>query len=154
MMLRLETERPGASVAWKGGGKISFDSVFATPFVEDGYVYGTSSDGELCCIEAATGKRLWATSAPNGKKVRSSDIFIIKNGDRFFLATENGDLIIARLGPRDYEEISRAHLLEPTTEAFGRKVVWSHPAFANRCAFMRNDKEIICVSLAASPGGN
>src|SRR5947209_11711441 len=101
MMLHLAREKPGATVAWKGEGKISFDSVFATPFVEDGYVYGTSSDGELCCIEAATGKRLWATSAPNGKKVRSSDIFIIKNGDRFFLATENGDLISARLGPRD-----------------------------------------------------
>jgi hypothetical protein len=27
--------------------------------------------------------------------------------------------------------------------------VWSHPAFADRCALMRNDKEIVCVSLAA-----
>jgi outer membrane protein assembly factor BamB len=61
-------------------------------------------------------------------------------------------LLIARLTPKSYEAISRAHLLEPTTEAFGRKVVWSHPAYANRSAFMRNDKEIICVSLADSAG--
>ena len=33
--------------------------------------------------------------------------------------------------------------------AFGRKVVWSHPAFANQCAFIRNDKELVCVNLAA-----
>jgi len=26
--------------------------------------------------------------------------------------------------------------------------VWSHPAFANQCVFMRNDEEIVCVSLA------
>jgi outer membrane protein assembly factor BamB len=27
--------------------------------------------------------------------------------------------------------------------------VWSHPAFANQCVYMRNDKEMVCVSLAA-----
>ena len=27
------------------------------------------------------------------------------------------------------------------------KVVWSHPAFAYRCIFARNDQEILCASL-------
>ena len=72
----------------------------------------------------------------------------MKNGDRFFLFNELGDLIIARLTPQGYEEISRAHLLEPTNTMPGRAVVWSHPAFANRCIFARNDKEIICVDLS------
>jgi hypothetical protein len=27
--------------------------------------------------------------------------------------------------------------------------VWSHPAFAHRCVYARNDKEILCASLAA-----
>jgi hypothetical protein len=31
----------------------------------------------------------------------------------------------------------------------GRPVVWSHPAFADKCLFARNDKELVCVSLAA-----
>jgi outer membrane protein assembly factor BamB len=57
--------------------------------------------------------------------------------------------VIARLSPKGYEEIGRAHLMEPTGNAMGRKIVWSHPAFANRAMFARNDKEIICVSLAA-----
>ena len=71
----------------------------------------------------------------------------MKNGTRFFLSNEKGDLIIARLSPKGYEEISRAHLLEPTNTAAGRDVVWSHPAFANRRIFARNDKEIICCDL-------
>ena len=50
--------------------------------------------------------------------------------------------------PKGYEEISRAHLLEPTGNAVARPVVWSHPAFANKRAYMRNDKELICVDLA------
>ena len=47
------------------------------------------------------------------------------------------------------EEIGRAHLLSPTGTAAGREVLWSHPAFANRCIYLRNDREIICASLAA-----
>jgi hypothetical protein len=41
----------------------------------------------------------------------------VKNGDRFFLFNEKGDLIIAKLSPRGYEEVSRAHLLAPTGTA-------------------------------------
>jgi len=72
----------------------------------------------------------------------------VKNGDRYFLSTEAGDLIIAKLSPKGYEEVSRAHLLEPTTEAQGRKVDWSHPAYADKCIFVRNDTELVCASLA------
>ena len=73
---------------------------------------------------------------------------LIKQGDRFFLANEKGDLIIVRLTPAGYQELSRAHLLEPTNTDPHREVVWSHPAFANRCVYARNDKEIVCASLA------
>jgi len=38
--------------------------------------------------------------------------------------------------------------LETANTMPGRAVVWSHPAFANRCIFARNDKEIICVDLS------
>jgi hypothetical protein len=71
----------------------------------------------------------------------------VKNGDRFFLFNEKGDLIIAKFSPRGYQESSRAHLLEPTGTAAGRDVLWSHPAFANRHIYARNDKEIICADL-------
>jgi outer membrane protein assembly factor BamB len=154
VMLRLTADKPGAVVLWRGGPKkISFDSCFGTPIHEDGYLYGTSAYGELRCIRARTGERLWSTLEPNkGKKQQSSDVFIVKNDDRFFLYTEQGDLIIARLTPGSYKQISRAHLLDPTYTTHGRKVLWSHPAFANRCVYVRNDKEIICVSLEVPAG--
>ena len=31
--------------------------------------------------------------------------------------------------------------------ASGRKGIWSHPAYANRCIFVRNNRELICVPL-------
>jgi hypothetical protein len=44
--------------------------------------------------------------------------------------------------------VSRAHVLDPTHAAFGRKTVWTHPSFADRCMIVKNDNEIVCLSLA------
>lgn len=161
-MLRL-ADRPAANgegkpeVVWKAKGKkTGLSSVFSTPFEQGGYIYGSTDDGVLCCIEAATGKRMWETRKPNNdKRLPSGDIFIVKHEPtgHFFLATENGDLIIADLTPQGYHERGRAHLVNPTTVLRGmgpkRDIVWSHPAFANRSVYARNDKELVCVSLAA-----
>ena len=87
-------------------------------------------------------------SGKGGPARGSGTAFVIKNGDRFFLASESGDLIIAKLSREGYQEISRWKVLEPTGFGWDRDVVWSHPAFANKCVFARNDKEIVCASLA------
>jgi hypothetical protein len=62
-------------------------------------------------------------------------------------------LIIAKLSPDGYQEISRVKLIEPTTPPGNRRelvnVSWVHPAYANKHIYMRNDQETISVSLAA-----
>ena len=155
LMLRLDPAKPAATPAWRTLKESEKDTtylnaVMCTPFLEDGCIYGVCSYGQLRCLQAETGKRLWETfqATTAGEPVRWANAFIVKNGPRFFLFNEKGDLIIAKLSPRGYEEISRAHLLAPTGTAAGRAVVWSHPAFANRHIYARNDKEIICVDLA------
>jgi outer membrane protein assembly factor BamB len=157
MMLRLDRDKPAATIVWQGKSsrETSADtdglhSVMATPFLKDGYIYGVCSYGQLRCLKADTGKRVWETfAATGGKETRWGTAFLVAQGDRFFLFNEKGDLIIARLTPRGYDEVSRAHILEPTNRMAGRPVVWSHPAFADKCLFARNDKEIVCVSLAS-----
>jgi outer membrane protein assembly factor BamB len=127
-----------------------------TPFIEGGVIYGVDQPGMLRGADLETGKKLWFTFEPViGKpkdedyaEAKSGTAFIVKNDDVFFLFSETGDLIIAKLSAKGYDEISRAHVIDPTGAAFGRKVVWTHPAFANKCAYIRNDKEVICVSLA------
>jgi len=158
LMLRFDTAKPAATVLWRGTSDSErktdkLHCVMSTPFLEDGHIYGVCSYGQFRCLRTNTGERLWESMVPTGatteKNTRWANTFIIKNGDRFFLYNEKGDLIIAHLSPRGYEELSRTHLLDPTNTAGGRQVVWSHPAFANRCVFARNDREIVCVSLAA-----
>ena len=56
-----------------------------------------------------------------------------------------------RLAPDGFQEISRAKLLDPTTNQLNQRggVCWSHPAFANHHVYARNDKELVCADLAA-----
>jgi outer membrane protein assembly factor BamB len=151
VLLKLAADKPAAEVAWRGTKDTAVYPVNSTPFIEGGYIFGVCTESQLRCVKLATGERIWETMAPTlgSKRGRSGTAFLVKNGDRFFLFNEGGYLIIARLSPKGYEEIGRSKLLEPTGAAFGRDVVWSHPAFAERCIFARNDKEIVCVSLAA-----
>jgi outer membrane protein assembly factor BamB len=156
LMLRLDKSKPAAETLWrtdKAGEKETthLNSIIPTPFLENGYIYGICSYGQLRCLRADTGERVWETfkATTDGTPVRWGNAFIIKNGDRFFLFNEKGDLIVAKLSPAGYEEVSRAHLIDPVNGDPGRKVVWSHPAFANRRIFARNDKELVCADLSA-----
>lgn len=149
LLLKLAADKPAAAVVFKDKGKAGISPVNVQPIVADGVMYGLHEDGMMFGVEVATGKRLWESGGPLGEDPQESgSAFIVRQGDRYWLFAETGHLVIARLTPKGYEEVSRARLLDPTTGAFGRKVVWSHPAYADRCAFLRNDKEIVCVSLA------
>jgi hypothetical protein len=152
-LLKLARDKPAAEVVWRAAKEKGIGPVNSTPFLEGEYMYGVDREGELRCVELSTGKHLWSTyeATTRDRRANSGTAFLVKNGDRFFIASESGDLIIANLTPDGYEEISRCKLIEPTGDAFGRVVWWSHPAFAHRCVFARNDKEIVCVSLAAEP---
>jgi outer membrane protein assembly factor BamB len=151
--LRLHADKPAVDEVWRGDIKTGLFPVTSTPFLEDGTIYGCCTKGEFRGVKLDSGKRLWETFQPTTNKrpaqSNTGTAFLVKNGDRFFVFSETGDLIIARLSPAGYEEISRAHLIEPTQDGFGRPVIWSHPAFADKCVFARNDKEIVCASLAA-----
>jgi outer membrane protein assembly factor BamB len=151
-MIQLDPSKPGAKIAWRGNARNALYSVNVTPFIENGVIYGCDVESSaFMAVRLHDGKRLWETKSPTigeENSGRHGTAFVVKHGKRYFLFSETGDLILAELTPESYREISRAHLLEPTNEAFGRDVVWSHPAFANQKVYVRNDKEIICVTLA------
>ena len=158
LMLRLDPSKPAATPMWRTG-KMSeketthLNAVMTTPVLEPGYIYGVCSYGQLRCLRAETGERVWETfqATTSGQPVRWANAFIVKNADRYFLFNEGGDLAIARLTPQGYQELSRAHLLKPTGTAAGRNVLWSHPAFADRSIYVRNDQELLCADLAERP---
>jgi outer membrane protein assembly factor BamB len=147
ILLKLDTEKPTATKIWEGHGVHPDHN---PPLIVDGHIYGVDEQGHLRCIELESGKRVWETLATATKQrpANSTTGFLVKNQDHYYLMTEQGELIVAKLSPDGYQELDRAKILEPTSRTGNRDVVWSHPAFAERCMFARNDKEIVCISLA------
>jgi hypothetical protein len=97
----------------------------------------------------ATGKRLWESLEPvGGKAGQCTTAFIVKNGSRFILFNEQGELISATIAKTGYTEHSRTKIIAPTGNAFGRDLVYCAPAFANKHIYVRNDKELLAISLA------
>jgi outer membrane protein assembly factor BamB len=149
LLLKLRGDTPGVEVVWRNKAKQGISAVNVQPFVADGLVYGFHESGELRAMRVPEGDFAWRGGGPlGGRPQGSATAFITRHGDRFFLFTETGDLVIARITPQGYEELSRAHLIEPTNVAFGRPVVWCPPAYANKSIVVRNDAEVIRVSLA------
>jgi outer membrane protein assembly factor BamB len=152
LLLRISNGAP--AVAWnrKSTSKSTFNdglhTVMSTFVFHDGAIFAVCGMGELRCLDEKTGDRLWETyDATGGKKGLFANAFLVRHDDGFYVWNDQGELISARLSRKGYEEISRAKLLEPTEHARGRTIVWSHPAFAGHCIYVRNNHELLCASL-------
>jgi outer membrane protein assembly factor BamB len=149
LKLGITDGKPTAETIWKDKKGLGLSPVNVQPFVIGDAVVGYNEDGRFIAFEMPSGKHLWDVGGPVGEKPQGSGTaFIVRNGERFFFFAETGDLVIGKLSKTGYDEIDRAKLLEPTGSAFGRKVVWCMPAFADRKMYVRNDQEMICVDLA------
>lgn len=151
-MVQIGDQNRSAKIIWEGDTKSGIGGVLNTAVITAGHVYACGNGGRYMCAKLATGERLWSTFAmsPGGRPSSWGNVFTVRHHDRYFHANDVGDLIIAKMTPAGYTEISRTHLIDPTHDVGGRKLVWSHPAFANRSIYLRNDQEIRCYSLADS----
>jgi outer membrane protein assembly factor BamB len=155
LMLRLDSEKPAVEKLWHRSGRDEFvtDAVhclFSTPQVDDEHVYGVDSYGQLRCLEAKSGDRIWEDRTATSQ-VRWGTVHMVRNGEKTWMLNDRGELIISGLSPSGFEEISRARLIRPTRGQLRRRggVCWSHPAFAYKHVFARNDEELVCARLAA-----
>lgn len=154
MVVRLSQTSPAAKPVWKGKNGIgvapSHCPIAVDPDNAD-YIYGVDRGG-IRCVKLDTGEHVWENFdlMPNKRIANAGTVFLTQNGDRFFLLSDTGELAIAKLSPMGYTEFGRTGpLLKPTHDAFGRTVLWTPPAYANKAMFVRNSEELIRVSLAA-----
>jgi outer membrane protein assembly factor BamB len=151
LLVKLGNDYTSAEKVWQREGESerktdALHCVMNTPVIIDDFIYGVDSYGELRCLELATGDRVWEDLTAVNKN-RWANIHFIQNGNKTWMFNEHGELIISELSPKGFKEISRTKIIEPTKEQLPRGVTWSHPAFANKHVFIRNDKELVCIDL-------
>jgi outer membrane protein assembly factor BamB len=155
LMLQLDQGEPKVKELWRRCGPSERDtdalqSIIATPVFKGDHIYGVDSYGELRCLDAATGDRIWEdlTATP---KARWSNIHIVAHGEKYWMFNERGELVIAQLSPEGFTEVDRTKLIDPTEEQLRMRggVCWAHPAFADRQIFVRNDNVLSAFDLSA-----
>jgi len=158
LLLKVNPDRLAVEQLWrrKGPNERNTDSLhccISTPLLQGDYIYGVDSYGELRCLDLNTGNRIWE-SLHAVPKARWANIHLVRNQDKIWMFNERGELIISKLSPQGFHEISRAKLINPTRGQLSQRggVCWSHPAFAYRHVYIRNDKELVCACLSPMDG--
>jgi len=154
LLLELDTAKPAAEKIWQRSGKNERNTdalhcCISTPLLKGDFIYGVDSYGELRCLDLLSGDRIWEDLTAV-KSARWANIHFVQNGDITYMFNEHGELIIAKLSSKGFDEISRASLIEPTKEQLSRKgvgVTWAHPAFAYKHVYIRNDNALVCADL-------
>ncbi len=154
IMLKLDSDKPAVTEVWASTPKTSLSVSTMTPVLHDGVIYGSDEGlGALMAVRVSDGKRLWQTYVPvrpgNERRLSAGTSFVTRHepSGRYWLFGEAGDLTLAEMNAERFQSLGQMHVIEPTQSAFGRKVIWSHPAYANRTAYIRNDQEIVAVDL-------
>ncbi len=154
LLLRLRQDEAAVEKIWQRAGESekntdALHSIISTPYLAGDHIYGIDSYGELRCLELKTGDRVWE-SLDLVPRARWATAHFVEHGETTWIFNERGELVISKLTPAGFREISRAQLIEPTRDQLPRRggVCWSHPAFAYKHVFARNGKELVCASLA------
>ena len=129
--IRLTTDTNGqwaASRLWK---TTRFKAKFSNFIVRGGYLYGLD-DGILLCLEAATGELRWK----DGRYGHGQFILV---GSLLLLLAENGELVLVEPAPDARHELTRFRVFNAKT--------WNSPALAGDLAYLRNDREAVCLRL-------
>jgi len=154
LLLRVHPRSLTVEKVWRriGESERNTDSLhccISTPIIQADYIYGVDSYGEFRCLDLLTGDRVWESLKPVPSD-RWANIHMVRHQDKIWMFNERGELIISKLSPTGFEEISRAKIIEPTKGQLSQRggVCWSHPAFANKRIYARNDSELICIDLS------
>jgi len=155
LLLKVNPDELSVEKLWRRRGQSeritdSLHCCISTAVLQGDYIYGVDSYGELRCLDMKTGDRIWE-SLDAVPKDRWSNIHMVRHEDKIWMFNERGELIISKLSPQGFHQISRTKLIEPTTGQLkrgGKGVCWSHPAFANKHIYIRNDEELVCADLS------
>jgi formylglycine-generating enzyme required for sulfatase activity len=136
--IRLGKEPGEATVVWEDHRNLR--GLMSQPLYRDGYGYLLDKRQGLTCFDWASGKKVWDDDnqmTPKGRNPQATLVWT-GEGDRVLILNAEGELILARLNPKGYQEQSRTKIIGPT---------WAHPAYAGGRVYARSDSELVCVEL-------
>ncbi len=116
------------------------------------YLYGdTDSSGIPFCASLTTGDIKWNKTRPAGG---SGTFSIAAADDRLYLHFEKGTMVLAKVDPESFVEVSSF-----TIPGSGERPSWSHPVIFDGKLYLRENNTVLCYDIrekspAAKSSGN
>ena len=88
----------------------------SSPVLSGGYLYGLThrNRGQFYCLDVKTGKTMWTTKGREGENAA-----MLTAGDLVFAMTTEGELVVMRANPNQFEAVKRYTVAD--------SAVWAHP---------------------------
>lgn len=126
------------TVDWESLGRNSvMRNEWQTSILWDGYLYGLDNVGSagavthLNCVNAKNGDKAW-------QETRFGKSNFIAADGKLFGTTMEGEIFVVQMTPERFQEIGRMQVMEATRQA---------PALSNGLLYVRDDHEVICLSV-------
>ena len=143
---QLQFSDGGMIPAWQDSREVREKALlmhWATPIYHEGFVYGCSgrhsSNGELKCIDWASGRTAWKHKLADRTSLAYFDQHFVNLG-------ENGVLTLLKVSPAGYQEVGRLHRYN--TELIPSYPAWGAPVIARGLLYVRGKHEIICYDIS------
>ncbi len=134
----LELSHDGSAVTAKWTDK-NLDCQHHGVVLVDGYLYGTGhKNGQLMCLEMATGKLMWST-----KEVRQGAVVYADGMLYAYEGPKTGIVDLVKAVSTGFERAGKFSVTE------GDDKHWAHPAIANKRLYIRHGDALIAYDIAA-----
>lgn len=168
-LLQVKPDGRGVTELWRDSDNLLCH--WSTPIPVEGFVYGFSGrherEGELRCIDLATGKVAWASDGSD--PVRGSVTYnqltgqfvdsetgdpapfpfygrgsLIRTGERFIALGERGTLALIEIDSEELKELARVAYPQIHFPA------WTAPVLSRKRLYLRCEDALICLDLASA----
>jgi outer membrane protein assembly factor BamB len=127
----VKIEKQGDVFAVSEVWKSPLATVFNTPVLKDGFLYGLSEKSNLFCINAKNGEEAWT-----GKDKLSQFGSIVDAGPVLIALTEKNGMIVYKPNEKEYEEVARYKVSDTN--------IYAHPVIAGKRVFIK-DKDTLSL---------
>lgn len=140
----------GVRVTAAGGGLraeqawASKDSAinFSSPVIVGNRLYGLGPARNVICVDPQSGAQIWSQTGLITTSADKAHAGFLVLGGNILMLTDSGQLVLFAADGPSYREISRAQVCG---------VNWCNPAFAGGRLFLRDQRNLLCVTLEPKP---
>jgi outer membrane protein assembly factor BamB len=139
MMVKIGDDGKSANVVWTDS---VLDVHHGGVVLVDGYIYGSNwlnnSNGNWCCIDWSTGKKMWE------EKWNCKGSVISAEGMLYIYDEKKGNAGLLKVNPEKFDLVSSFQVTQGTTGPF-----WAHPVIHNGVLYLRHSNALMAYDIKA-----